>query len=405
MEICNNRGVTDGDRRAGQPTAAVSTGTAAAALVGGLNMLSSPVMGLCGPVNRRRRNCCAETVGALAPLVIRKLTEVERKSWSFGTILAWHIGQGTRPSPSAKVWQRRSWKQEDFAQAVSVTARALYDWLNDIRLPNSLERIEQALFGENANYEQYRMELRAAYDKAKKQNKNRNDDSRIVSSLHLLLQTQILKERLDRLSEEYDAAEHPLVRVVIEDIVKRFFFELAFDREKSPIMTYQDFAFHVVPYIMRKVRTIKAFSRSHVTNWRALAAAGKKYLDAQQGKNIKRIFVLSSKAELDLFEEEVFPIHAELAGAQNIFICSAAIAAKLIADLPKSGRIKRNEDFAIFDDKVVAFCSGKDVRIRTDNLEMTKQVFDSVIKYLEGDNLTYEELKRDPLRVHRSIVW
>jgi hypothetical protein len=111
--------------------------------------------------------------------------------------------------------------------------------------------------------------------------------------------------------------------------------------------------------------------------------------------------VLSSRDELDRFTEDVFPIHAELYKANNILICSNTIASDLIAGLDKSFRIKQEEDFAILNDKVVAFCCGKAVTIRTDKLNIARRVFACVEDYLERQHCTYEELQRDKSRFYQ----
>jgi DNA-binding phage protein len=215
------------------------------------------------------------------------------------------------------------------------------------------------------------------------------------NSIYRLFQTEKLKTRLDRLSEEYDKAEHPVFTGLVDRIVQKFYSDLDFNRQTSPAMTHQDFATHVSPYIKEKVTKIKAFSRSTVTDWRKLNRGAQLYVNAQRGKNVTRIFVLSSEAEFNFFKDEIFPAHEEICGAEKIFVCSEVSAAQLI-----DGRITREQDFAIFDDALVAFCSGNKVRIRIDNIVNVTEIFESFMLYFYNNaSHNYKLLKDDPLKV------
>jgi hypothetical protein len=226
-----------------------------------------------------------------------------------------------------------------------------------------------------------------------------DDDTRTSTSgsgtLYRLLQTEKRKTHLDKLSDEYDEAEHPIVREVVERIIEKFCHDIAFNRHMTPAMTHQDFAAHVSPYLKQHVSSIRALSRSNVTDWRALNPHGQVYLNAQRGKDIKRIFVLASKVEFDSFNINILPAHEALYGANNMFVCSEVTASPLI-----DSRISREQDFAIFDNQLVAFCSGNKVRIRVDNIINVLKIFESLMSYFEGRELhSYEYLKRNPSKV------
>jgi tetratricopeptide (TPR) repeat protein len=86
----------------------------------------------------------------------------DRTGWSFGQLLAWHFLRGTRPG--GKVDQPgRTWSAKSFADAVGVGDRTIRYWLRDEHLPPEIETIERLLFGNDACYDHWRLELRQAH--------------------------------------------------------------------------------------------------------------------------------------------------------------------------------------------------------------------------------------------------
>jgi hypothetical protein len=86
----------------------------------------------------------------------------DRTGWSFGQLLAWHFLRGTRPG--GKVDQPgRTWSAKSFADAVGVGDRTIRYWLRDEHLPPEIETIERLLFGNDACYDDWRLELRQAH--------------------------------------------------------------------------------------------------------------------------------------------------------------------------------------------------------------------------------------------------
>lgn len=197
-----------------------------------------------------------------------------------------------------------------------------------------------------------------------------------------------LQKTLLHAASTYDAITEPLIRDVVRNQIAKFN-----DHEFSPRctlrLTHQEFGYWLAPYVEREVRQIQAFSKSWVTNWTKFGAASDRYRNAQRGKNVRRIFVLRNAAEYADFATRVFPAHEQIYGAGNILVISKERAASVIKELPSG--IADDEDFAIFDDRVLAFCKGDDVRVRTDKLETCRNVFGEVSRYA----VSLESLKTD----------
>src|SRR5215475_8519673 len=86
----------------------------------------------------------------------------ERAQWSFGHLLAWHLRRGTRPGGRVDR-PGRQWGTKPFAGAVGRDDRTVRYWLKDQHPPQDIESIEQALFGNDAAYAEWRLELRQAH--------------------------------------------------------------------------------------------------------------------------------------------------------------------------------------------------------------------------------------------------
>jgi hypothetical protein len=199
-----------------------------------------------------------------------------------------------------------------------------------------------------------------------------------VTVLHFFETSEKLRNHLNRLFSEYDNIEHPLLKQLAEDSLERSLRAIEFNRQHSRPITHSEFGFAISDYVKEHVRSVRAFSRSSVTNWDNFHAASNKYFQAQKGKHVRRIFVLTDKNQYDHFATKIFPEHVKRFGEGNIFVCSEGQANQWIATLPDASQIEKDEDFAIFDDDVVAFCKGGVVVIRTDNLDRCKSVFESV---------------------------
>jgi tetratricopeptide (TPR) repeat protein len=92
----------------------------------------------------------------------REAGSTDRTGWSFGQLLAWHFLRGTRPG--GKVDQPgRKWSTKAFADAVGVGDRTIRYWLRNEHLPPEIETVERLLFGNDACYDDWRLELRQAH--------------------------------------------------------------------------------------------------------------------------------------------------------------------------------------------------------------------------------------------------
>ena len=83
---------------------------------------------------------------------------------SFADLLNWHLDFGTRPQGSPDRPGRR-WNSKEFGAALGGTNdRAVRNWRTGRNLPVHLDIIERALFGDSDTYDQWRIDLRVAYD-------------------------------------------------------------------------------------------------------------------------------------------------------------------------------------------------------------------------------------------------
>ncbi|HUK30040.1 MAG TPA: hypothetical protein VLV89_02940 [Candidatus Acidoferrum sp.] len=180
----------------------------------------------------------------------------------------------------------------------------------------------------------------------------------------------------------YERIGHPLLKNLADRELANAVERIRFDERVSNKLTHEEFGVDVSPYVKSRVKSIRALTRSTVTDWRKFQATSLQYREAQRGKNVRRILVLTDLAQYNEFAREILVSHAKDFGASNIFICSKKVADEVIASLPPSGRIADDEDFAIFDDDVVAFCAGGEVRIRTDYVDRCDQAHSNVIKDL-----------------------
>jgi hypothetical protein len=86
------------------------------------------------------------------------------KSGGFAKLLDWHLNFGIRPSGGPERPGKR-WSNKEFTEAVGgVDERTVRNWRAGRSRPNDLGSIERALFGTNPACDQWRFELRAAYD-------------------------------------------------------------------------------------------------------------------------------------------------------------------------------------------------------------------------------------------------
>jgi hypothetical protein len=76
-------------------------------------------------------------------------------------LLGWHLRRGTRPGGGID-HPGREWGVKEFASAIGVGDRTIRYWLNDQHLPPEIGTIERVLFGRDACYDEWRLELRRA---------------------------------------------------------------------------------------------------------------------------------------------------------------------------------------------------------------------------------------------------
>jgi tetratricopeptide (TPR) repeat protein len=76
-------------------------------------------------------------------------------------LLGWHLRRGTRPGGRID-HPGRQWGVKELASAVGLGDRTIRYWLNDQHLPPEIETIEGVLFGRDACYAEWRLELRRA---------------------------------------------------------------------------------------------------------------------------------------------------------------------------------------------------------------------------------------------------
>jgi hypothetical protein len=82
---------------------------------------------------------------------------------SFAELLKWHLIRGTRPNGGVAVLGRR-WSRAEFADALGVAEDTVRKWSAGRGRPREFFSIERVLFGANPEFEDWRAELRSAYD-------------------------------------------------------------------------------------------------------------------------------------------------------------------------------------------------------------------------------------------------
>jgi tetratricopeptide (TPR) repeat protein len=87
---------------------------------------------------------------------------IPREQWAFGQVLEWHLVRGTRPGGALDRAGRR-WSRAEFAGRTGLGARTIGNWLTNQHLPPETETIERVLFGNDACYSDWRLELRHAH--------------------------------------------------------------------------------------------------------------------------------------------------------------------------------------------------------------------------------------------------
>jgi hypothetical protein len=87
---------------------------------------------------------------------------LDRAQWTFGRLLDWHLLRGTRPGGRID-HPGRKWSAKAFADAVGLGDRTIRYWLKNEHLPPEIETIERVLFGNDAGYAEWRLELRHAH--------------------------------------------------------------------------------------------------------------------------------------------------------------------------------------------------------------------------------------------------
>jgi hypothetical protein len=87
---------------------------------------------------------------------------VDRAQSTFGQLLDWHLLRGTRPGGKID-HPGRKWSAKAFAEAVGFGDRTIRYWLRNEHLPPETETIERVLFGNDACYAEWRLELRHAH--------------------------------------------------------------------------------------------------------------------------------------------------------------------------------------------------------------------------------------------------
>jgi tetratricopeptide (TPR) repeat protein len=105
------------------------------------------------------------------PLPRRSNEGDDRARWTFGRLLDWHLLRGTRPGGRIDR-PGRGWTAKVFADAVGVGDRTVRYWLKNEHLPPEVETIERILFGGDAGYAEWRLELRRAHARNRVAEKN-----------------------------------------------------------------------------------------------------------------------------------------------------------------------------------------------------------------------------------------
>ena len=87
----------------------------------------------------------------------------DRAQWTFGRWLVWHFERGTRPGGTLDR-EGKEWGPKEFADACGYKSdRTVRYWLSGETLPSDLRTVEAKLFGTDACYAEWRLELRRAH--------------------------------------------------------------------------------------------------------------------------------------------------------------------------------------------------------------------------------------------------
>jgi tetratricopeptide (TPR) repeat protein len=82
---------------------------------------------------------------------------------AYGTLLAWHLDNGTRPLGSPDQ-QGDKWERKDLAKAIGCAPRTVGYWVHGKTQPSVPKVIARVLFGDNPAYQTYRDHLDRAWD-------------------------------------------------------------------------------------------------------------------------------------------------------------------------------------------------------------------------------------------------
>jgi hypothetical protein len=83
-----------------------------------------------------------------------------RAEWTFGEAVFWHLFVfGTRPQIDPATSQRgRIWGPKDAADALGISVRTLWNWVDDDHLPYDTTALERVLFGQSTFFDAWRIE-------------------------------------------------------------------------------------------------------------------------------------------------------------------------------------------------------------------------------------------------------
>jgi Pentapeptide repeats (8 copies) len=90
----------------------------------------------------------------------------------FHLLFAWHSQNGTRPNGSRQKKGFRRWAHKEFANCIGKTdTRSVRAWRRGEYPPSDLIAIERAFFGQNRDFDHWRLDLREAFKKANRRGK------------------------------------------------------------------------------------------------------------------------------------------------------------------------------------------------------------------------------------------
>jgi hypothetical protein len=97
--------------------------------------------------------------------IIKKLPP-DRADYSFGELVYWHFfDYGTRPTGDPDHKAGRRWGRKEAYDALGITDRGFRNWLNDENPPRDIVRLCEVLFGDNARWDDRRIELQEKFDR------------------------------------------------------------------------------------------------------------------------------------------------------------------------------------------------------------------------------------------------